>query len=65
MRRLYADDFAWRVPQGGIHNFDRLAGTDQIRLALDHGMPATELVASWTHDLQTFARTRQSYLAYA
>ncbi len=65
VRRLYADDFAWRVPQGGIHNFDRLAGTDQIRLALDHGMPATELVASWTQDLQAFARTRQSYLAYA
>ena len=63
--RLYAADFSWRVPERGIHNFDRLAGTDQIRLALDRGMPAAELVASWTEDLQAFVRTRQSYLVYS
>ena len=62
--RLYADDFAWRIPQGGIHNFDRLTGTDQIRLALNRSIPAAELVASWTEELQAFNRTRQSYLAY-
>jgi uncharacterized protein YbbC (DUF1343 family) len=64
VRRLYPQDFAWRVPQGGIHNFDRLAGTDQIRLALDRGVSVAELVASWTEELQTFAEIRHRYLAY-
>ena len=63
--RLYPQDFAWRIPQGEIHNFDRLAGTDQIRLALDRGLSAAELVATWTEELQTFAAIRQCYLTYA
>ena len=62
--RLYPQDFAWRIPQGEIHNFDRLAGTDQIRLALDRGVSVAELVASWTEELQTFAEIRHRYLAY-
>ena len=64
VRRLYPDEFSWRIPQGGIHNFDRLAGTDRIRNALDQDMPVAELLASWSDGLQSFAETRRDYLLY-
>ena len=65
VRRLWPDQFAWRVPQGGIHNFDLLAGTDQLRLALDRGESAAELEAAWEPGLRAFDHQRQPYLLYA
>ena len=62
--RLYADQFAWRVPQGGVHNFDLLAGTDQIRLALDRGASTAELLASWAAEREPFATLRRRFLIY-
>jgi uncharacterized protein YbbC (DUF1343 family) len=65
VRRLYPEAFSWRIPQGGIHNFDRLAGTDLIRNALDRDLPVAELLSSWADELQSFAEIRHRYLAYA
>ncbi len=65
VRRLYPEAFSWRIPQGGIHNFDRLAGTDLIRNALDRDQPVAELLSSWADELQSFAEIRHRYLAYA
>jgi uncharacterized protein YbbC (DUF1343 family) len=64
VRQLWPEQFAWRLPQGGIHNFDRLAGTDQIRLALEQGMSVAALLASWEEELEKFKKLRQPYLLY-
>jgi beta-N-acetylhexosaminidase len=64
VRRLWPAEIAWRVPQGGIHNFDRLAGTDQLRLALDQGASVAELEADWEEGLRSFRRQCAPYLLY-
>ena len=64
IRTLCPDDFAWHIPDGGIHNFDRLAGTDQLRHAIDAGTPVAELVAGWQEQLQPFIEIRKRYLLY-
>lgn len=65
VRQLYASEFAWRVPSGGIHNFDRLAGCDNLRTAIDAGADAEQLLHSWQGDLDSFASVRQRYLLYS
>jgi uncharacterized protein YbbC (DUF1343 family) len=64
IKNLWPQDFGWRVPQGGIHNFDRLAGTDQIRLRLDAGASVDELCRDWQTGLEAFGDVRQRYLRY-
>ncbi|MFH1568248.1 MAG: DUF1343 domain-containing protein [Gemmatimonadota bacterium] len=64
VRRLWPDEFAWHVPSAGIHNFDRLAGTDQVRLALDAGVPVAELESEWARQRQSFLEQRRDYLLY-
>ena len=64
VRRLWTDQFAWRVPREGIHNFDRLAGTDRIRLALDRGVGVDDLVSAWEAERQGFLEARASHLLY-
>jgi uncharacterized protein YbbC (DUF1343 family) len=64
VRRLWPDEFAWRVPEEGLYNFDRLAGTDRIRLALDEGIAVADLVAGWDEELERFEELRRSYLLY-
>ena len=44
--------------------FDGLAGTDQLRLALQAGRPAAEIVATWQPDLARFNDVRARYLLY-
>jgi uncharacterized protein YbbC (DUF1343 family) len=65
VRQLYASEFAWRVPNGGIHNFDRLAGGDNLRTEIDAGADAEQLLHSWQGDLDSFASVRQRYLLYS
>jgi uncharacterized protein YbbC (DUF1343 family)/CubicO group peptidase (beta-lactamase class C family) len=44
--------------------FDRLAGHDQVRLALQAGTPPAEIVASWQLALDGFKKIRAKYLLY-
>lgn len=44
--------------------FDKLAGTDKLRLALMAGKSATEIQQSWQADIEQFKRLRQPYLLY-
>jgi uncharacterized protein YbbC (DUF1343 family) len=44
--------------------FDRLAGTDQLRIALLRGDPPERVTASWQSSLEEFRRRRQRYLLY-
>jgi beta-N-acetylhexosaminidase len=64
VRNLYSSEFAWRVPSGGIHNFDRLAGGDKLRQTIDAGIEVEQLLISWQSDLDSFATVRQRYLLY-
>ncbi len=43
---------------------DLLAGTDALVAALEGGLSAEEIVASWAADLQNFGRLRLQYLLY-
>jgi beta-N-acetylhexosaminidase len=58
---MYPSQATWVY--GGTH-FDRLIGTDEVRLLLQKGKPAREIVASWQQDLEAFRRTRAKYLLY-
>jgi len=44
--------------------FDTLAGTDQLRIQIQQGMPADEIRATWKGGLEKFQRMRQKYLLY-
>lgn len=64
VRHMWPDEFAWRANQTGIHNFDKLAGTDQVRLAIDAGTAVDDLVDQWARDRTEFENVRQRYLQY-
>jgi uncharacterized protein YbbC (DUF1343 family) len=59
LRELWPDQFAWREREGDF-SVDRLAGTDQLRLAVDDGMDPAAIAASWREDEASFLvlRTR-------
>ncbi len=44
--------------------FDRLAGTPVLRQLLEAGVPAADIVASWTDEVETFRQLRTSALLY-
>ena len=45
-------------------HFDRLAGTDRLRQAIDAGAGVEEIVSGWEEDLENFKRVRDRYLIY-
>jgi uncharacterized protein YbbC (DUF1343 family) len=45
--------------------FDKVNGTDDVRLALQAGGSAASIVTSWKAGEETFRRRRQPYLLYA
>jgi len=47
-----------------VSSFDRAMGTDQVRLALQRGMPPENLMAQWEKDLATYRQKREKYLLY-
>ncbi len=57
-RALYPDSVQWR---GSI---DRLAGTTEVRLAIDQGVDADSLCARWKPEIERFRALRQKYLLY-
>lgn len=65
----YAEHF--RNDQGELEGFftsesffDKLAGTDQLRIALENGLRLEEIEASWEDDLEEFKISRTPYLLY-
>ena len=65
IRNHYRDDFSWRLPKGGIHNFDRLAGTNLIREAIDEGCTIQQLLDSWEPELKSFKKIQERYKIYS
>lgn len=58
IRRTHPQDFRW-IPS----HFDRLAGTDRMRKAVDAG-EVRALLRQWDADAERFRATRQPYLLY-
>ena len=64
VRKQSERDFAWRTPAGGIHNFDRLAGSGDLRHTIDSGCDIDELLGAWQSDLVEFETLRQRHVLY-
>lgn len=45
-------------------HFDRLAGTDRLRQAIDAGAGLVEIQSGWRDELEAFRRVRERYLIY-
>ena len=60
IKQVHPDSFAVTSVRG----FDRLAGSDRLRLALERGIPADEIIGVWQEELARFASVRQRYLLY-
>jgi len=60
IKQVHPDSFAVTSTRG----FDRLAGSDQLRLALEGGRSADEIIASWEDGLAEFKGVRERYLIY-
>jgi uncharacterized protein YbbC (DUF1343 family) len=58
IRQLHPAEFAWRVA-----HFDRLAGTDALRLAIEHDR-LTELLREWEREAEQFREFREPFLLY-
>ncbi len=58
-RRLSGDAWEWRV-----RHFDRLAGSDGLRLAIDSGAALDEITSAWADGVAAFETLRRPYLLY-
>ena len=58
VRRVHADEWAW------LGTFDRLAGTDELRLGIEAGLDPEALTSEWAAALAAFEDRRAPYLLY-
>jgi uncharacterized protein YbbC (DUF1343 family) len=62
-------DFAWRKPPYEYEHdkepIDILAGSPSLRIAIDGGKKAEELVPVWERESKRFEEVRREYLAYS
>ena len=59
IRRNYPEQFQFKSA-----HFDRLAGTDALRRAMERNQPTHEIVTTWKRDLKEFETGRQKFLLY-
>ncbi|MCY4572387.1 MAG: DUF1343 domain-containing protein [Gemmatimonadetes bacterium] len=59
IKAMSGDQWGWR-----IGHFDRLAGTDGLRVALDAGVTYAELAEGWGEGLGDYLARRETYLLY-
>ena len=57
--RMYPDKFEWRK-----NHFDRLCGTDQVRITITEHKPLKDLKIKWQKDIAEFLKIRKKYLLY-
>lgn len=64
MQKTCGFDKLWR--QAGTRDdfFDRLYGTDKVRLALQAGEPAPDIIHHWQSAVSAFKSTRKAFLLY-
>jgi len=57
--QMYPDKIEWYQ-----RHFDRLCGTDKVRIAIIEGKPLGELKSQWNKEVEAFLKIRQQYLLY-
>ena len=57
--RMSGEDWSWREA-----HFDRLAGTDDVRLGIIAGLTPAEITADWNTQIMMFEGDRDPYLLY-
>jgi uncharacterized protein YbbC (DUF1343 family) len=57
--RASGADWTWNVS-----HFDRLAGTDALRLGIVAGQDMQQLTAGWSEQIRAFETLREPYLIY-
>lgn len=65
IERAHGPAQLWAHPDARPAFFDRLCGTDRVRLGLVRGVPAAELAADWDADRAAFLAARAPCLLYA
>jgi uncharacterized protein YbbC (DUF1343 family) len=69
LRRVHGDAFAWREPpyeyEAARMPIDLICGTDRVRLAIDAGRAAREIVAAWDGELAAFRERARRWMVYA
>lgn len=65
---LYGGDFRWKNPpyeyEFDKNPFDVIAGTDELRRAIEAGDSIEDIVGSWKNDLEAFKAERSKFLLY-
>lgn len=66
IREMYPNDFQWLPthPDTGRNHFDRLAGSAQVRYAIEEGIPISRLVPDWLTQSADFKKNRRPFLLY-
>ncbi len=66
LKALYPAEFAWlpKSWEGAHPHIDLLAGTDQVRRAIDAGEDVTGLVGDWANVVADFAQESRRYWLY-
>ncbi len=66
VKAMVPDAFAWRARswEGGHPHVDLLAGTDQVREAIDTGADVDALIEDWSRDLVPFAEVTRPIRLY-
>jgi uncharacterized protein YbbC (DUF1343 family) len=59
IRRNHPEQFQFKSAY-----FDRLAGTDTVRKAMERNEPVVDIVSTWQKDLKEFEITRKKFLLY-
>ncbi len=65
---LYPKEFRWQSPRergGDMLPFDRLMGTDKVRVQMADGCPVEEVTDSWQSELRQFSKLAEDYFLYA
>ncbi|MBA3379281.1 MAG: DUF1343 domain-containing protein [Chloroflexia bacterium] len=62
--QLYPDDFAWLAPEDGSYFIDKLAGSSQLRNAINAGTPMGDVLSQWSRDAAAFETNRSDILLY-
>lgn len=66
VRHMYPDQFAWLQPpeNSTSYHFDRLIGSDRVRMQIDDGATVDEIASNWPEVRVAFMEQRQPYLIY-
>jgi uncharacterized protein YbbC (DUF1343 family) len=64
IQKLYGTKRVWNPRNCRPDFFDKLMGTDTVRLDLQSGKTAKQIAAAWLSDLKSFQHIRQQHLLY-